>query len=292
MAAPHVAGIAALARSFKPGLAPATVIASIERASARTPRSRARSRPAESPTQPARSTRSAPASPPPARAPPPATSNCASPGKRVKIRGKRGIVRFSWSKASDTDLIGYDVIVNGKVRAQVKGTHARIKVPAGKWKWSVVAIDAEGNTTTAMKSSSSNGRISVLNTKKKRRRARLYIDRMITRRSLTVLFFVVALCIPATASGKASMQLMLSPQQRHEVQARQRHRDVPRAEEVDRSKGLQGQGHLQRADRQEDGQEEEAHCLLGEEGLAENREGRLHCFGQPEGARRAPGQDG
>ena len=91
------------------------------------------------------------------------------PGKKVKIRGKRGKVRFSWSKSRDTDLIGYDVIVNGKVRAQVRGTHARIKVPAGKLKWSVVAIDAQGNATKATKSAKSNGRISVLNTKKKKR---------------------------------------------------------------------------------------------------------------------------
>ncbi|MGK2877907.1 MAG: S8 family peptidase [Solirubrobacterales bacterium] len=169
MAAPHVAGIAALARSFKPGLAPATVIASIEsgvqKNSALSGKVRTGGVADATGTLNALgagiTTMGTGAAP--------GDFKLRKPGKRVKIRGKRGIVRFSWSRASDTDLIGYDVIVNGKVRAQVKGTHARIKVPAGKWKWSVVAIDAEGNTTTAMKSSSSNGRISVLNTKKKRR---------------------------------------------------------------------------------------------------------------------------
>lgn len=167
MAAPHVAGIAALARSFRPGLVPQTVIASI---AAGAHKSAALSGKVKSGGVADAAgtlnvlgagiavTEAGSA---------PGGFKLRRPGKNVKIRGRRGNVRFSWSRASDSDLIGYDVIVNGKVRAQVRSTHARIKVPAGKLKWSVVAIDAEGNTTTALRSSSSNGRISVLNTKKK-----------------------------------------------------------------------------------------------------------------------------
>ncbi|MBJ7459744.1 MAG: S8 family serine peptidase [Thermoleophilaceae bacterium] len=168
MAAPHVAGIAALARSFKPGLAPSTVISSIrsgaQKSSALTGKVKTGGVADAAGTLNAlgagiTSTGTGAS---------PGEFKLRKPGKHVRIRGKRGTVRFSWSRASDTDLIGYDVVVNGKVRAQVRGTHARIKVPAGRLKWSVVAIDAEGNTTTATKSSSSNGRISVLSAKKRR----------------------------------------------------------------------------------------------------------------------------
>lgn len=167
MAAPHVAGIAALARGFRPGLSPALVIASIE-AGARTNNSLAGKVRTSGIADAAGTLNALGAGIAIAEAgSAPGYFKLRKPGKHVKIHGKRGIVRFSWSKSSDSDLIGYEVVVNGKVRAQVKGTHARIKVPAGKLRWSVVAIDAEGNTTTATKSTKSNGRISVLNTKKR-----------------------------------------------------------------------------------------------------------------------------
>lgn len=168
MAAPHVAAVAALARSFRPGLAPSSVIASIEAGARKSATLTGKVRTGgvvdAAGTLNALGAGIAITD----RGAAPKDFKLRTPGKKVKIRGKRGKVRFSWSTSSDSDLIGYDVIVNGKVRAQVRGTHARIKVPAGKLKWSVVAIDAEGNTTTAMRSASSDGRISVLNTKKKR----------------------------------------------------------------------------------------------------------------------------
>jgi subtilisin family serine protease len=168
MAAPHVAAIAALARSYRPGLSPTYVIASIE-AGVRKSQALAGKVKTGGVVDAAGTLNALGAGITISdRGAAPKVFKLRKPGKKVKINGKRGKVRFSWSAASDTDLIGYDLIVNGKVRAQVKGTHARIKVPAGKLKWSVVAIDAEGNTTTALRSSSSNGRISVLNSKKKR----------------------------------------------------------------------------------------------------------------------------
>ncbi|MGH2959907.1 MAG: S8 family peptidase, partial [Solirubrobacterales bacterium] len=168
MAAPHVAAVAALARSFRPGLSPNFVIASIEDGVRKNTSLAGKVRTGGVVDAAGTLNALGAGITITDRGTAPKDFKLRKPGKKVKIRGKRGKVRFSWSASRDTDLIGYDVIVNGKVRAQVKGTHVRIKVPAGKLKWSVVAIDAEGNTTTAMRSASSNGRISVLNSKKKR----------------------------------------------------------------------------------------------------------------------------
>lgn len=166
MAAPHVAGIAALARSFDPSLRPAAIVAAIEsgvrRNSSLSGRLKTGGIADAAGALNALGANIAINEPGAA----PGNFKLRSPGKKVRIKGRKGLVRFSWSKAADTDLIGYDVIVNGKVRAQVKGTHVRIKVPAGKLKWSVVAIDAEGNTTTATRSAKSNGKIAVLRRKR------------------------------------------------------------------------------------------------------------------------------
>jgi subtilisin family serine protease len=166
MAAPHVAGIAALVRSFNSSLSPSAVIAAIQSGA----------RPNASLTGKVKSGGVADAVGALNAAGAtlaggeagvaPGDFKLRNPGKRVRIRGRKGNVRFSWTRSADSDLIGYDVIVNGKVRAQVKGTHVRFKVPAGKMTWSVVAIDAEGNTTTAATSDSSTGRFSVLSRRK------------------------------------------------------------------------------------------------------------------------------
>ncbi len=89
------------------------------------------------------------------------------PGKKVRVRSKNTKVRFSWSRATDANLIGYELVVNGKVRATVKHTYAKVRVPVGKVKWSVIAIDADGNRTKADTSRASSGRIAVLRTKRR-----------------------------------------------------------------------------------------------------------------------------
>jgi hypothetical protein len=167
MAAPHVAGIAALLRANNRGLAPQDVIAAIAAGADKTPvlagkvtsggvadaagALAAVGKLAARPTDPG------------AKGVAPGAFKLRKPGRRVGIRGRRGMVRFTWSKARDNDLVGYRVIVGGKVRAKVRGTQARIRVPAGTVRWSVVAYDAEGNTTKATRSRSSNGRIAVFN---------------------------------------------------------------------------------------------------------------------------------
>lgn len=162
MAAPHVAGIAALLGSFRADVGPAEIRAAINTGARKTPALSGRvasggvadaagALAALGATVTRQAINLAPGS-----------FKLRQPGKRVRIKGRRGNVRFSWSKSRDTDLVGYRVIVRGKVRAFVRGTHARVKVPAGKLSWSVVAVDAKGNKTRATRSKSSSGRISVL----------------------------------------------------------------------------------------------------------------------------------
>lgn len=89
------------------------------------------------------------------------------PGKSAKVKGRSGKVKFTWTRSQDDDLVGYEVIINGKVRTTVKGLSAKIKLPAGKKvRWSVVAVDASGNTRKAT-SGRKTGKIAI--TSRKRR---------------------------------------------------------------------------------------------------------------------------
>jgi subtilisin family serine protease len=167
MAAPHVAGIAALLSSFNGQLSPAAVIAAIA--------SGARKNPALAGKVTSGGVADAVGAlnavgadvAAVSRGEAPGAFKLKKPGRRVRIHGRSGWVRFAWSRAEDSDLIGYDVIVNGKVRKHVRSTNARVRVPAGRFAWSVVAIDAEGNQTTALRTARSNGRLSVLRVKRR-----------------------------------------------------------------------------------------------------------------------------
>jgi subtilisin family serine protease len=167
MAAPHVAGIAALLHSYDSELSPAATVAAIT-SGARTIPGLASKVTAGGVADAAGALSAVGAGIDEiARGDAPGTFRLKKPGKRIRIRGRSGWVRFAWSPSADSDLIGYDVIVGGKVRKQVRGTNARVRVPAGRFKWSVVAVDAEGNTTTALRSGASNGRITVLRAKRR-----------------------------------------------------------------------------------------------------------------------------
>lgn len=92
-----------------------------------------------------------------------------APGKRVKIRGRSAKIKFTWSKAHDEDLVGYQVFVNGKLRATVKHTAVRIKLRASKKKtrWTVIAVDSAGNMRKAS-SGKAKGRVAVSRVKSRR----------------------------------------------------------------------------------------------------------------------------
>jgi hypothetical protein len=93
------------------------------------------------------------------------------PGKRVHGGGGRKI-KFSWSRAAGRDLVSYEIYVDGKLKATVADpdgsqgpraakTYAKIKVGAGKHRWSVRAVDESGRTRRARRGKSK-GRVAVL----------------------------------------------------------------------------------------------------------------------------------
>jgi subtilisin family serine protease len=93
------------------------------------------------------------------------------PGKKVMV-GRGGKVRFTWSRSYDDDLIGYEVYVDGKLKTTVRSpsddsgigapnTFAKVKIKAGKHRWSVVAVDGEGNVRTATRTFGSKGKVAV-----------------------------------------------------------------------------------------------------------------------------------
>lgn len=76
------------------------------------------------------------------------------PGRKIKVRGKRAKIKFTWSRASDEDLVGYKLMINGKVQKSVKGLSAKITLRAGKkYRWNVVAVDMAGHSTVARRAS-------------------------------------------------------------------------------------------------------------------------------------------
>lgn len=167
MASPQVAGIAAVLRSANKSLAPAAVKAAIM-AGARTNRALSGKIRFGGVADAAGALNAIGAGIEVTRdTSAPSRFKLRKPGKKIRVRSKNTKVRFSWSRASDDNLIGYELVVNGKVRATVKTNHARVRVPVGKIKWSVVAIDSEGNRRKADTSSASTGRISVMRAKRR-----------------------------------------------------------------------------------------------------------------------------
>ncbi len=93
------------------------------------------------------------------------------PGRKVYGGGGRK-VKFSWSRAGDNDLLGYEIYVDGKLIKTIEDpdgsqgpqsvkTSAKLNVSAGKHRWSVVAVDEAGNTRKAGKGKGK-GRVAVV----------------------------------------------------------------------------------------------------------------------------------
>lgn len=154
MAAPHVAGIAALLRGVNKGLAADGVVGAIKAGARRT--GTLSGRVASGGVADAIGAMQAIGVDTSqfelGKAP--GSFRLKKPGRKIKVRGRRAKVKFTWSRAADEDLVGYRVLINGKVQKTVKGLSAKITLRAGKkYRWSVVAIDRAGNSTTATRAS-------------------------------------------------------------------------------------------------------------------------------------------
>lgn len=101
---------------------------------------------------------------------PPRAFRLRSPGKRVRMKRRSGKVKFKWSRARDTDFSHYELIINGKVRKRTKRHAAKIKLRTGKRiRWSVVAVDKAGNTRKA-RSGKYRGRVAIARKSSRKRR--------------------------------------------------------------------------------------------------------------------------
>ncbi|MFY9487352.1 MAG: S8 family peptidase [Solirubrobacterales bacterium] len=166
MAAPHVAGVAALLKSTEPTAAAATIVQAIE-AGARPVADLIGKVKTNGVLDAARSFRMIGHEVGDTVGP--RSFRLKKPGKKVTV-GRGGKVKFSWSRAFDEDLSGYEIYVNGRLKATIDDpdgagaaiakTSAKIRVGAGKLRWSVVAVDEAGNERKA-KSGKSRGRVAV-----------------------------------------------------------------------------------------------------------------------------------
>lgn len=173
MAAPQVAGVAALLRGANPQLSPQGVIGAIKLGVRRV--SGLAKKTATGGVVDAAGAMSVrneiiPTSGKPLAGPAPARFHLRKPGRKVRVRGRSGVVRFSWSKAHSRSTVRYRVVIGGKVRARVKGTSAKLRIRVGKWKWSVVAVDTAGKTRRATRTRSSVGQLKVMRVKTKKKR--------------------------------------------------------------------------------------------------------------------------
>jgi subtilisin family serine protease len=159
MAAPHASGVAALVRSRVPGASAAEVVNAVVRGA-----------------KPVKALRGKVATGGVLNAPRalyaadnpgadlngtlhrPSYFSLRSPGRRVRV-GRKGRVKFRWTASTDDDLLGYEIRVDGRVRAFVADpdtdgpkrarTSVRLRVKPGNHRWSVVAVDESGYTRVA-----------------------------------------------------------------------------------------------------------------------------------------------
>ncbi len=100
---------------------------------------------------------------------PPRAFRLRAPGKRVRMKRRSGKVKFRWTRTRDTDFSHYELIINGKVRKRTKRHATKIKLRTGKRiRWSVVAVDKAGNTRKA-RSGKYRGRVAIARKSSRRR---------------------------------------------------------------------------------------------------------------------------
>jgi subtilisin family serine protease len=177
MAAPHVAGVAALLKSIAPASNAASIADAINSSASASPYLTGKIRTSgvlntvgaiNALGQPGVALGNATA---------PSPFRLRKPGHRVIQR--RGKVKFSWSRSFDDDLVGYEIYIDGKLKSVVEDpdgasgpatarTSAKVKIKAGRHNWRVVAVDEAGNERIASRGQS-RGRVAVISSKHRRR---------------------------------------------------------------------------------------------------------------------------
>lgn len=169
MATPHVAAVAALVKSSEPGAGAAQIVDAIKHGVRRTDSLSGRVQ--SGGLADAVGALAAIGHPVESVDVAPGAFNLKKPGKRVRVR-RGSKIKFTWSRAQDTDLVGYEIYVDGKLKAVVEDpdgsqgpraakTSTKIKVGSGKHRWSVIAVDEAGNQRKAGRGRGK-GRVAVL----------------------------------------------------------------------------------------------------------------------------------
>lgn len=157
MATPHVSGIAALLNSVEPGASAAGIVDAIKFGSRKIDTLAGRVE--SGGLADAVGALAAIGHPVSGVDVAPGAFSLRKPGRKVRVRSGSKI-KFTWSRSADTDLVGYEVYVDGRLVTTVEDpdgsqgpraarTSAKIRIGSGKHKWSVVAVDEAGNVRKA-----------------------------------------------------------------------------------------------------------------------------------------------
>ncbi|MBI5309848.1 MAG: S8 family serine peptidase [Actinobacteria bacterium] len=169
MATPHVAAVAALLKSTEPGLPASQIVDAIKYGSRQVDTLAGRVQ--SGGIADAVGALAAIGHPVDSVDAAPSPFRLKRPGKRVRVH-RGGKVKFTWSRTQDTDLVGYEIYVDGRLKATVDDpdgsqgpriarTSVKIKVSSGKHRWSVIAVDEAGNERKAGRGRSK-GRVAVI----------------------------------------------------------------------------------------------------------------------------------
>lgn len=157
MATPHVAAVAALLKSTEPGAGAASLVDAIKHGARKIDTLSGRVQ--SGGMADAVGALAAIGHPVDSVDAAPGAFKLKKPGKKVRVR-RGNKIKFTWGRANDNDLVGYEIYVDGKLKATVEDpdgsqgpraakTAVKIKVGSGKHRWSVVAVDEAGNERKA-----------------------------------------------------------------------------------------------------------------------------------------------